>query len=164
MNDSPQDAQPIQAAQTPEATSQGFSPISQTEVFNKVATRFLRKLSTTILKKKKRIKSVPFNKAEYSQKVRNRVIKAYGSECACCFETIKEFLTIDHILGDGKKDRETIGSGVQFYRYLEKNGFPKDRYRLLCMNCNFVRRFGKECPHNDSNIVSHSKWQIHQEV
>lgn len=37
--------------------------------------------------------------------------------------------------------------GHKFYVHLKKIGFPKDRYRLLCYNCNMSRgRYGY-CPH-----------------
>lgn len=74
--------------------------------------------------------------------LRKEIIFAYGSKCSCCKETAEEFLTVDHVYRDGKKDRN-----LKFYKSLKANGFPKDRYRLLCMNCNWAIRFGRKCPH-----------------
>ena len=76
-----------------------------------------------------------------------RVINNYGGKCECCGESIPEFLTIDHILGNGKDHRQKIGRGYKIYKWLEKNGYPKKEFRLLCFNCNCARgQFGK-CPH-----------------
>ena len=47
------------------------------------------------------------------------------------------FLAVDHIFNDGKKQREELGHNPSiFYRWLRNHGYPKDRYRLLCHNCN----------------------------
>ncbi len=80
--------------------------------------------------------------------LKQKVIKAYGGKCECCGISEHDFLTIDHIYRDGKEDRKKHGAGSNFYRVLEKMGYPKDRYRLLCMNCNFVQRYGNPCPHS----------------
>ncbi len=82
-------------------------------------------------------------------KLRKEVIAAYGSKCACCKESVPEFLAIDHINGDGAKQRKnkSIGRGHGFYRWLKQNGFPKDNYRLLCHNCNSSFGYYGYCPH-----------------
>jgi len=79
--------------------------------------------------------------------VRDAIIKAYGGMCTCCGETIPEFLAIDHIYNDGAKERRSMKSGTQFYNKLRRLGYPKDRYRLLCHNCNMARAFYGKCPH-----------------
>ncbi len=74
------------------------------------------------------------------------IVEKYGGECECCGETNKEFLTIDHINGNGYIHRKQIGS--KLYTWLKNNNYPKDNYRLLCMNCNFsLGKYGY-CPHN----------------
>ncbi len=86
--------------------------------------------------------------------IRNEVLNAYGGVCACCGETEAMFLTVDHIFDDGAEERRRlfgtrVGRGTPaMYRWLKKNGFPKDRYRLMCFNCNCGRaRNGGTCPH-----------------
>lgn len=82
-----------------------------------------------------------------TRELREAIRIAYGNSCACCGETNHEFLTIDHINGDGSIEKRAGRAGLQLYRWLRNNGFPKDRYRLLCMNCNWARgKFGY-CPH-----------------
>lgn len=84
---------------------------------------------------------------ESSRRLREAAISAYGGKCACCGEWRYEFLTIDHIYGDGRHDRKNGRSGIQLYRWLRNHGYPTDRFRLLCMNCNWARgKFGY-CPH-----------------
>jgi len=87
---------------------------------------------------------------EKRKKLKSAVINGYGGRCKCCGENRREFLTIDHINGDGAKLRRTTQKGGKLYRDLVKNNFPKDGYRLLCMNCNFsYGKFGY-CPHQKS--------------
>lgn len=78
---------------------------------------------------------------------KEKIITAYGGKCVCCGESNREFLTIDHINGNGHTHRKELGGSVYFYKWLIDNNFPKDNFRLLCMNCNFsVGKYGY-CPH-----------------
>ncbi|MBA3240596.1 MAG: hypothetical protein H0T60_05145 [Acidobacteria bacterium] len=84
----------------------------------------------------------------HKRNLRNRVIEAYGSVCACCRESRLEFLAIDHINGGGNQHRKVlkISSGSDFYRYLIKQGFPQG-YQVLCHNCNMALGCYGYCPH-----------------
>ncbi len=86
------------------------------------------------------------NKTQFKEKL--LMIDGYGGKCECCGETNYRFLTIDHIFNDGTKECNEMGlmRGYQFYKWLRQNNYPKDRYRLLCYNCNSGRKFG-QCPH-----------------
>lgn len=87
--------------------------------------------------------------------IKEEVFNAYGNRCVCCGETKKEFLTIDHINNDGREHREKVGAqGV--YLDIKKQGFPKDKYRILCMNCNHSLGIHGYCPHNllDVKLIS----------
>lgn len=85
---------------------------------------------------------------ENYRKVRQGVLEAYGSKCACCGESTPEFLGIDHIYNDGAYDRRVLKmSGYTMYRFLKNNDYPKDRYQLLCHNCNQAKGYYKQCPH-----------------
>lgn len=87
----------------------------------------------------------------YRDKLRGRVIEAYGGKCACCGELAREFLTIDHIGNWGHIDRDNAGvnkkTGTWLYREVERLKFPKDRYALLCYNCNCSIGHYGYCPH-----------------
>jgi hypothetical protein len=78
--------------------------------------------------------------------MRSRCLEHYGDKCNCCGERRKEFLTIDHIRGDGAKHRREIGNDA-IYRWLIKKEFPKGRFRILCYNCNCSRGKYGYCPH-----------------
>jgi hypothetical protein len=83
--------------------------------------------------------------------LRDQVFTAYGGyKCACCGETERMFLSIDHINNDGNVERKSgayRGSGNAFYGWLRKNGFPPG-YQVLCMNCQVGKhKNGGVCPH-----------------
>lgn len=79
--------------------------------------------------------------------LREEFFEAYGGKCTCCGDDIKEFLTLEHIYRDGKEHRKRSHSSLQLYLELKAAGWPKDRYTLYCMNCNWATRFGAVCPH-----------------
>jgi hypothetical protein len=74
------------------------------------------------------------------------VIEGYGSKCACCGESEKNFLSIDHVNGGGRQERKRIGSGSAFHAKIIKANFPPE-YRVLCHNCNFSNGIYGFCPH-----------------
>jgi 5-methylcytosine-specific restriction endonuclease McrA len=85
---------------------------------------------------------------EYVPRIRREVISAYGGKCKCCGEGIHTFLEMDHINNKGNEHRRTVRGGMELYRWLKKNGFPKDNFQLLCSNCNMGKyRNGGTCPH-----------------
>lgn len=84
--------------------------------------------------------------ANIARQNKDKVLEIYGNKCACCGETKKEFLSIDHINGGGHKERQEI-FGQNFYRYLLKLPEKRTDLRVLCMNCNFsLGKYGY-CPH-----------------
>lgn len=93
------------------------------------------------------------SQANKRQRIKDAVFGAYGGYiCACCGETEKKFLTLDHINNDGSSFRMKIAgkrtaSGMTTYVWLVKNGFPSG-YQVLCMNCNYGKQMNKGiCPH-----------------
>ena len=92
---------------------------------------------------------------ERRRRIRGEVLAAYGGKCECCGESRHEFLGIDHILNDGSIERRKLGSGASniLYGKLKRAGFPKDRHRLLCHNCNLARGFYGHCPHEDEHAT-----------
>jgi hypothetical protein len=84
---------------------------------------------------------------------RDEFIRAYGGRCQCpgnCNVTEPRFLSIDHIGGGGDKHRKKTGvRGWQMYLLVAAEGFPKDKYRILCYNCNMSRAAYGRCPHEE---------------
>lgn len=77
--------------------------------------------------------------------LRQIVLKHYGAACACCGEATQEFLTIDHVNGDGARRRRT-DQGAMWYRRIIAQGFPTD-LQILCWNCNAAKAYWGTCPH-----------------
>lgn len=91
-------------------------------------------------------------KKDSNRRLKDAVFGAYGGyRCACCGETERAFLSIDHVKNDGAKmRREVLGSrlasGSRTYRWLKQHNFPAG-YQVLCMNCQWGKRLTGVCPH-----------------
>jgi len=91
----------------------------------------------------------------YEAALKMSAFNAYGgAKCACCGETLIEGLTIDHVGGDGAKERKEQNNkgGRVFYRWLKKNGYPPG-YQVLCATCNLAKGTDDHCPHEDLHIA-----------
>jgi len=89
---------------------------------------------------------------ESRERLKADMFAAYGDSCACCGERAPAFLTLDHVNRDGNVHRAKLGgrnvaSPRQILLDLKRQGWPKEGYRVLCINCNFATRFGALCPH-----------------
>ena|SRR3990167_3596234 len=80
----------------------------------------------------------------FREKRRFQALDYYGNRCACCGEKQTEFLSIDHKNNDGALHRKKIGSHI--YAWLYNQNYPDD-FQILCMNCNFGKKFNGICPH-----------------
>lgn len=98
---------------------------------------------------KRRREIVRKSQKKRSWELRLKALTHYGGnppKCVCCGESEIKFLTIDHIHNDGKKQRRIHGIGYYFYKWLEKNNYPKG-FQVLCMNCNCAKAWYGKCPH-----------------
>lgn len=95
-----------------------------------------------------------------NQRLKDAAYAAYGGYvCACCGETEKAFLTIDHVNNDGAKHRREVDRR-KIYKWLARNGYPND-FQVLCMNCNFGKaRNGGVCPHQTSLKVQRPELRL----
>ena len=73
---------------------------------------------------------------QYSRRLKQEVIAAYGGKCAHCGETNMDVLETDHINGGGTQHRRDIGrkGGTSFYFWLRDNDYP-GIVQLLCRPC-----------------------------
>lgn len=97
-----------------------------------------------------------FDKKGRKNVTQEELIIAYGGKCVCCGEKEHAFLTLDHIEGGGNKHRQRLRTKGKnptrvIRQELKEQGWPKDKYRLLCMNCNHATRHSKKCPHKLKN-------------
>lgn len=84
----------------------------------------------------------------HKKRVRQICLEYYGGKppkCACCGETIIEFLSLDHINGGGSKHRKER-NGTHLSPSIIKDGFPPI-YQVLCHNCNQAKGYYGICPH-----------------
>ncbi len=80
----------------------------------------------------------------YAIKAKMNFVEMYGKACSCCGESIMEFLTIEHILGQsGVKNKE---KSTKAYIKATKEYRP-DLYEILCYNCNNAKGQYGRCPH-----------------
>ena len=84
----------------------------------------------------------------YQGRLRQEGIAAYGGRCACCGDSHLLFLTLEHVMRDGREHRRQSGKDAgACWRDLKRRGYPKNGYEVLCMNCNWGTRYGQQCPH-----------------
>jgi hypothetical protein len=87
------------------------------------------------------------------EKLKDEVLAAYGNKCSCCGESERDFLTMDHIAGNGAEHRREIGEGSKrLYQFLKKNNFPSG-FQVLCYNCNCAKGHRGVCPHKRTDVL-----------
>ncbi len=90
--------------------------------------------------------------------VRTQVIGHYSNGtfvCLCCGQSERDFLTIDHINGNGNemsRERGIPRAGPRLYMWLFRNRFPEG-YQIVCMNCNMSKAKHGACVHNKEEKV-----------
>jgi hypothetical protein len=86
--------------------------------------------------------------------VKEDALSHYGTVCPCG-EADPVVLTLDHVNDDGVHHRrETNARGFSFYIWLRKNGYPNDPpLRVLCMNCQYRKRAGKNQNSPERDLV-----------
>lgn len=90
-----------------------------------------------------------------NKKLRLQVLEYYSDGilcCACCGEAHIEFMTLDHINGDGKEHRAKVGHGPAMYRWIIANDYPP-MFEVLCHNCNWSKGIRGYCPHEREREV-----------
>jgi hypothetical protein len=84
----------------------------------------------------KLVKNKPINSKLNRQNIIEQTFEILGSICVLCGETNKHFLTVDHINDDGNLERHIGSIGVK-QKILNNILESKERYQILCYNCNF---------------------------
>lgn len=86
----------------------------------------------------------------HRKRLRDQIIDGYGGKCACCGESQRQFLVLDHVKGGGNQERKTRGWTFLLYN-AKRNNFP-DCYRVLCHNCNMSNAYYHYCPHEVTRL------------
>ena len=96
---------------------------------------------------------------KWKTKIVSTVLEQYSNgnpKCACCGESNRDFLTVDHIEGHGNEHRRKLfgrsQSGWQFYAWLIREGFPSG-FQILCFNCNMSKAKHGKCVHLGAPIL-----------
>jgi hypothetical protein len=83
----------------------------------------------------------------WARELKIDVLRHYSNgtlTCVFCGEDRLACLSIDHIDGNGCKDRkESNKNGTRMYQWLKTNNYPEG-YQTLCMNCQFIKREGNK--------------------
>jgi len=83
-------------------------------------------------------------RVNWYQSLKEEVLTYYGGgrlACVKCGFNNKYALTLDHINGNGARERLMLGKrGDTIYRYVKRNNWPAG-YQTLCMNCQFIKRY-----------------------
>jgi hypothetical protein len=118
--------------------------------------------------------SRPWKGNTRAQKIRRRnrlreaALEAYGDRCACCGETHRDALAIDHVFENGAAHRREIqgrthSGDTKFLLWLKTHDYP-DGFQLLCHNCNFSKHInGGFCAIHQRQLMpanSHVDWRV----
>jgi hypothetical protein len=80
------------------------------------------------------------------RKYRTDLISLLGGKCTVCEFSDTRALQVDHIHGGGRREHKDFGStAVMCCYYLQHLDEAKTKLRVLCANCNWIKRaeFGK---------------------
>lgn len=81
----------------------------------------------------------------YYMNSREKFFEMYGYLCKCCGESIKEFLTIEHI--HGRDTHKKNSAQVDYNKAVIE--YRPDLYEVLCLNCNHAKGRLGYCPHKE---------------
>ena len=78
----------------------------------------------------------------YYLKLRTNALAYYGGKCGCCGESRYEMLTFDHKIRTYYKNKARgVALVYAVIKEYEASGYPNDKYRVLCWNCNTSRGY-----------------------
>ncbi len=87
--------------------------------------------------------------AKWRKDTRDAAVVILGGFCACCGESRKSMLELDHVKNDGSTHRRKVKWGnYKVYQDIIDSGGDRTKYQVLCANCNqSKRRNGGFCEH-----------------
>lgn len=85
---------------------------------------------------------------EWRRKLKVAAITALGGTCKCCGDTTIEFLSIHHINGGGREERQ-LKHQSGMLRDIRDGVVDLSEYEILCYNCHFALEWWGYCPHKE---------------
>lgn len=89
--------------------------------------------------------SLPATKARKNRnrnKIRDKIITMLGAKCAKCGLDDRRTLEIDHINGNGRRERLEYGNWYsQLKYYLVNESIARQRLQVLCGNCHNIKTY-----------------------
>ena len=88
--------------------------------------------------------------------LREQVLALFGSACPRCgYSADHRALQIDHVNGDGARERQEGGYSLSWYRgVLRSVQAGEQRYQVLCCNCNWLKRYEDGTTGHDQKPIS----------
>jgi len=80
---------------------------------------------------------------KWYREVRETLLGKLGGKCGNCGFLDTRALQIDHIYGNGNKERAKFGAQYTYYKHLLDMNLAEleINYQLLCANCNWIKRY-----------------------
>ena len=90
------------------------------------------------------------------------MLEAFGWKCNCCGESHPLFLTLEHKNRLG--ERATGLNSQQLYAQAKREGWPQDKYEMLCMSCNLASGHYGICPHRSGVTAEQALEKLRKEA
>ncbi len=83
--------------------------------------------------------SISLYRKEYYRRQRAEALEALGGQCVKCGFSDFRVLQIDHVNGDGNKERKTTTGFSNYFKKVISDTIGA--YQLLCANCNWIKKY-----------------------
>jgi hypothetical protein len=75
---------------------------------------------------------------------RLKLLNYFGGKCERCGFSDYRALQIDHVYGNGAKEKSFYKLWKDPLKYLEKIKLNRSEYQLLCSNCNWIKKYERD--------------------
>lgn len=107
---------------------------------NEYLKKYMKNYYKDTEKRKKHIKQVVISHKKQRKYLKERIVQLLGSKCIHCGFSDPRALQIDHVHGNGRKERKNHNLLCYYRMVLKKVKAGSKDYQLLCANCNWIKR------------------------